>query len=298
MLRYQPEIGPGLDEPLVRYLTLPVVPTQLGFDPRLQLVARRRRDRRARGRRPQPGPRRRQRRPRRHDVADRALRLAAAARRSPIPPLCSAPLWPGRRAARRRRPLQRRHPPAALRARLRQHAGCARRSASSPRFDAEGAVRDFVAKDQGWSPGLPRRRRRRRRVGADVEAASGTATSGHAHGARGARRLPAPLRGGVEDGPRPAGGRRRAASALPKSVRDSLEPIARRIRRVPRGRVGPRRGVRRGRLPAFEFLYDVWWRVNTDGVRNVPSHGRGADRLQPRRLDVSLRRDDDRPWRS
>jgi UDP-glucose 4-epimerase len=38
MLRYQPEIGPGLDAPLARYLSLPVVPTQLGFDPRLQLI--------------------------------------------------------------------------------------------------------------------------------------------------------------------------------------------------------------------------------------------------------------------
>ena len=38
MLRFQPEIGPGLDQPLARYLTLPVVPTQLGFDPRLQLI--------------------------------------------------------------------------------------------------------------------------------------------------------------------------------------------------------------------------------------------------------------------
>ena len=38
MLRYQPEIGPGLDAPLVRYLSLPAVPTQLGFDPRLQFV--------------------------------------------------------------------------------------------------------------------------------------------------------------------------------------------------------------------------------------------------------------------
>jgi UDP-glucose 4-epimerase len=38
MLRYQPEIGPELDSPLVRYLTLPVVPVQLGFDPRLQLL--------------------------------------------------------------------------------------------------------------------------------------------------------------------------------------------------------------------------------------------------------------------
>lgn len=38
MLRCQPEIGAGLDSPLVRYLTLPVVPVQLGFDPRLQMV--------------------------------------------------------------------------------------------------------------------------------------------------------------------------------------------------------------------------------------------------------------------
>ena len=38
ILRYQPEIGPDLDSPLVRYLSLPVVPTQLGFDPRLQLL--------------------------------------------------------------------------------------------------------------------------------------------------------------------------------------------------------------------------------------------------------------------
>jgi UDP-glucose 4-epimerase len=37
-LRYQPEIGPDLDTPLVRYLELPVVPTQLGWDPRLQLL--------------------------------------------------------------------------------------------------------------------------------------------------------------------------------------------------------------------------------------------------------------------
>jgi len=38
ILRYQPEIGPDLDSPLVRYFELPVVPTQLGWDPRLQLL--------------------------------------------------------------------------------------------------------------------------------------------------------------------------------------------------------------------------------------------------------------------
>jgi UDP-glucose 4-epimerase len=38
MLRFQPEVSPDLDLPLVQYLTLPVVPVQLGFDPRLQLL--------------------------------------------------------------------------------------------------------------------------------------------------------------------------------------------------------------------------------------------------------------------
>ena len=38
MLRFQPEVGADLDAPLVRYLSLPAVPTQLGFDPRLQLL--------------------------------------------------------------------------------------------------------------------------------------------------------------------------------------------------------------------------------------------------------------------
>lgn len=38
ILRFQPEVGPGLDSPLVRYLSLPVVPVQLGFDPLLQLL--------------------------------------------------------------------------------------------------------------------------------------------------------------------------------------------------------------------------------------------------------------------
>jgi UDP-glucose 4-epimerase len=36
MLRFQPEIGADLRTPLVRYLLLPAVPVQMGFDPRLQ----------------------------------------------------------------------------------------------------------------------------------------------------------------------------------------------------------------------------------------------------------------------
>ena len=38
MLRYQPAIGPSLNTQVTRYLAAPVVPTYLGFDPRLQFV--------------------------------------------------------------------------------------------------------------------------------------------------------------------------------------------------------------------------------------------------------------------
>ena len=38
MLRYQPAIGPGLRTQITRYLSQPVCPTFLGFDPRIQLV--------------------------------------------------------------------------------------------------------------------------------------------------------------------------------------------------------------------------------------------------------------------
>jgi len=38
MLRYQPALGARLDTQFSRYLSMPVVPTHLGFDPRLQVV--------------------------------------------------------------------------------------------------------------------------------------------------------------------------------------------------------------------------------------------------------------------
>lgn len=38
VLRFTNFVGPGLDTPLTRYLSLPVVPTILGYDPRLQLL--------------------------------------------------------------------------------------------------------------------------------------------------------------------------------------------------------------------------------------------------------------------
>ncbi len=38
MLRYQPSVGPSLDSQITRYLSQPLVPTYMGFDPRLQFI--------------------------------------------------------------------------------------------------------------------------------------------------------------------------------------------------------------------------------------------------------------------
>src|SRR4051812_30266887 len=38
MLRYQPTLGPTQDTQVSRYLSMPIVPTYLGFDPRLQFI--------------------------------------------------------------------------------------------------------------------------------------------------------------------------------------------------------------------------------------------------------------------
>jgi UDP-glucose 4-epimerase len=37
-LRFQPSLGPRIDSPLTRYLRVPIVPVQLGFDPLLQFI--------------------------------------------------------------------------------------------------------------------------------------------------------------------------------------------------------------------------------------------------------------------
>ncbi len=70
MLRFQPEIGPGLDQPLVRYLSAARGADPARFRPAAAARSRRGRDRRARRGDAQPGPRRGQRRPRRDDLPD------------------------------------------------------------------------------------------------------------------------------------------------------------------------------------------------------------------------------------
>jgi 1-acyl-sn-glycerol-3-phosphate acyltransferase len=83
------------------------------------------------------------------------------------------------------------------------------------------------------------------------------------------------LRSGVEDGLDPVGAAERAAGGLPSSLRSSVELMARRMRGDYReDEWGFDEQFAEAAFPIFEFLYDVWWRVTTAGIENVPSHGR------------------------
>ena len=84
------------------------------------------------------------------------------------------------------------------------------------------------------------------------------------------------VRTGVEEGLDPLAATQQAARAVPGTVREVVELIARRLRgEYAEDEWGFDEDFAEAVFPAFRFLYDVWWRVDTTGVRNVPAHGRG-----------------------
>jgi 1-acyl-sn-glycerol-3-phosphate acyltransferase len=84
------------------------------------------------------------------------------------------------------------------------------------------------------------------------------------------------LRAGMNDGLDPMEAAERAAVALPKPLRDSVERMGRRLAGEYReDEWGLDEEFAEAAYPVFEFLYDVWWRVETTGAINVPGHGRG-----------------------
>jgi len=83
------------------------------------------------------------------------------------------------------------------------------------------------------------------------------------------------LRSGVDDGLDPMSAAQQAAGSLPKKLRDTVERMARRLAGdYHEDEWGFDEEFAETVYPFFEFLYEVWWRVQPAGVHHVPSHGR------------------------
>ena len=64
-------------------------------------------------------------------------------------------------------------------------------------------------------------------------------------------------------------------STFPRPLRDAVERLSQRLRgEYHEDEWGFDEQFAEAVYPLFEFLYDTWWRVEADGVRHVPSHGR------------------------
>jgi 1-acyl-sn-glycerol-3-phosphate acyltransferase len=83
------------------------------------------------------------------------------------------------------------------------------------------------------------------------------------------------VRSSLDDGLAPMNAAERAADVLPKRLRDSVQRMGRRMAgRYHEDEWGFDEEFAESVYPWFEFLYDIWWRVQATGVENVPSHGR------------------------
>jgi 1-acyl-sn-glycerol-3-phosphate acyltransferase len=84
------------------------------------------------------------------------------------------------------------------------------------------------------------------------------------------------MRGGVEAGLDPLAAAQQAAGSLPRRMGSALETVVRRLQGdYHEDEWGFDEGFAEAVFPVFELLYTTWWRVQVDGVRNVPAHGRG-----------------------
>jgi 1-acyl-sn-glycerol-3-phosphate acyltransferase len=83
------------------------------------------------------------------------------------------------------------------------------------------------------------------------------------------------MRLGIEDGLDPMLAAQRAAGDLPRALRDAIEGATQRLRgEYHEDAWGFDEQFAEAVYPLFEFLYEVWWRVEVEGIRNVPAHGR------------------------
>jgi 1-acyl-sn-glycerol-3-phosphate acyltransferase len=83
------------------------------------------------------------------------------------------------------------------------------------------------------------------------------------------------MRFGIDDGLDPMSAAHDAAGELPQRLREVVERIGSRLGGEYReDEWGFDEEFAEAVYPVFEFLYDVWWRVEAEGVRNLPAHGR------------------------
>jgi 1-acyl-sn-glycerol-3-phosphate acyltransferase len=83
------------------------------------------------------------------------------------------------------------------------------------------------------------------------------------------------MRLGIEDGLDPMSAAQHAAAELPQTLGEAVDRVAQRLRgEYHEDEWGFDEQFAEAVYPLFEFLYDVWWRVDATGVGNVPAHGR------------------------
>ena len=83
------------------------------------------------------------------------------------------------------------------------------------------------------------------------------------------------IRQGVESGLDPIVAAESAAGSLPRSLRDSIARMARRLQGdYHEDEWGFDEEFAEAAYPFFEFLYERWWRVRAVGVGRLPAHGR------------------------
>jgi 1-acyl-sn-glycerol-3-phosphate acyltransferase len=113
----------------------------------------------------------------------------------------------------------------------------------------------------------------------------GGAAAGGPHPGRGSATGPLPLgpalaflrdlRAGLDAGAGPVGSLAMATAGLPRDIREGIDAAVRRLSgRYHEDEWGFDEEFTESVFPLLEAMYDRWWRVQADGVRNVPAHGR------------------------
>jgi 1-acyl-sn-glycerol-3-phosphate acyltransferase len=83
------------------------------------------------------------------------------------------------------------------------------------------------------------------------------------------------LREGVESGSDPVSALAGAAGSVPADAQEGIDRALRRLAGdYPEDEWGFDEEFADALFPLLEFMYERWWRVQVDGIANVPSHGR------------------------